>query len=169
MTRRRWFSVDSKTFEIKVEGEERKQQVIITERRRGRSSWIRFREEGVRILIKGVESFRRETGKISEGMEWRENGRRYSLESKENVVGRFIQCSVTDEDGKRHRLFFPEGDDLVNGWALLGEALQDMGFKVSRGEKRESATFNLLGKTENMMGDQIKKQPCADTRESGNY
>ena len=169
MTRRRWFSVDSKTFEIKVEGEGRKEQVIIIERRRGRSSWIRFREEGVRILIKGVESFRRETGKISEGVEWRENGRRYSLESKENVAGRFIQCSVADEDGKRHRLFFSEGDGLVNGWALLGEALQHMGFKVSRGEKREPATFNLLGKTENMMGDQIKKQLCADTRASRNY
>ena len=169
MVLRRWFSVDSKTFEIKVEGEGRKEQVIIIERLRGRSSWIRFSEEGVRILIKGVESFRRETGKISEGVDWRENGRRYSLESKENRAGRFIQCSVADEDGKRHRLFFPEGDGLVNGWALLGEALQDMGFKVSKGEKREPATFNLLGKTVNMLGDQIKKQPCADTRESGNY
>ena len=166
---RRWFSVDSKTFEIKVEGEGRKEQVIITERRRGRSSWIRFSEEGVRILIKGVESYRRETRKISEGVDWRENGRRYSLESKENMAGRFIQCSVADEDGKRHRLFFPEGDGLVNGWALLVEALQDMGFKVSRGEKRELATFNLPGKTVNMMGDQIRKQPCADTREHGNY
>ena len=165
----RWFSVDFKTFEIKVEGEGRKEQVIIIERRRGRSSWIRFSEEGVRILIKGVESFRREAEKISEGVDWRENGRRYSLELKKNMAGRFIQCSVADEDGKRHRLFFPEGDGLVNGWALLVEALQDMGFKVSRGEKREPATVNLLGKTVNMMGDQVRKQPCADTREPGNY
>ena len=144
-------------------------QVIITERRRGWSSWIRFREEGVRILLKGVESFRREVGKISGGVEWWENGRRYSLESKENVVGRFILCSVADEDGKRHRLFFPEGNGLVNGWTLLGEALQDMGFKVSSGEKRKPATINLLGKTENLMGDQIKSQPRTDTRASGNY
>ena len=34
----RWFSVDSKSFEIKVVGEGRKVQVVITERRRGRSS-----------------------------------------------------------------------------------------------------------------------------------
>ena len=126
---RRWFSVDSKSFEIKVEGEGRKVQVIITERRRGWSSWIHFREEGVRILLKGVEFFRREVGKISGGVEWWENGRRYSLESKENAAGRFILCSIADEDGKRHRLFFPEGNNLVNGWTLLGEALQDMGFK----------------------------------------
>ena len=57
---RRWFSVDSKSFEIKEEGESRKVQVIITERRRDRSSWIRFGEEGVRILLKGVEPIRRE-------------------------------------------------------------------------------------------------------------
>ena len=169
LTRRRWFSVESKSFEIKVEGEDIKEQVIITERRRGRSSWIRFREEGVRSLIKGVDSFRREAGKISEGVEWWENGRRYSLDSKENAVGRFIQCSVTDEDGKRHRLFFPEGDGLVNGWSLLGEALQDLVFKVSRGEKRESAMINLHGKTENTMGDQIIKQSCEVARVSGNY
>ena len=163
---RRWFSVDSKSFEIKVEGEGRKAQVIITERRRGKSSWIRFREEGVRILLKGVESFRRETGKNSDGVEWWENGRRYSLESKKNAVGRFIQCSVADEEGKRHRLFFLEGGGLVSGWTLLGEALQDMGFKVSKEEKRKPTTINILGKTENLMGDQIKNQSREGTRAS---
>ena len=167
--RRRWFSIESKSFEIEVEGEGRKEQVIITEIRRGRSSWIRFREEGVRSLIKGVESFRRETGKISEGVEWWENERRYSLDSKENAVGRFIQCLVADEDDKRHRLFFSEGDGLVNGWSLLGEALQDLVFKVSRGEKREPTTINLPRKTVNTMGDQIIKQSCEVARVSGNY
>ena len=167
--RRRWFSVESKSFEIKVEGEGRKEQVIIIERRRGRSSWIRFREEGIRSLIKGVESFRREAGKISEGVEWWENGRRYSLESKENVAGRFIQCSVADKDGKRHRLFFPEGDGLINGWSLLGETLQDLVPKVSRGEKREAATSNHLGKLENTTGGPIIKQSREDARVSGNY
>ena len=41
-----------------------------------------------------------------------------------------------------------------------------MGFKVSKEEKRKPATINLLGKTENLMGDQIKNQPRADTRAS---
>ena len=87
LLRRRWFSVDSKSFELKVEGEGRKFQVFITERRRGRSFWIRFGEEGARILLKGVESFKREAGKNSGGLEWRENGRRYSLELRKNDVG----------------------------------------------------------------------------------
>ena len=35
---------------------------------------------------------------------------------KEN--GRFIIWSVADVDGKRHRLFFPEGNGRINGWTL---------------------------------------------------
>ena len=57
--------------------------MFIIERRRGLISWICF-GEGARILLKGVESFRRETCKSSRGLEWRENGRRYSLELKKN-------------------------------------------------------------------------------------
>ena len=122
--------------------------MVITERRRGRSSWIRFGEEGARILLKGVESFRKDAGKNSGGLEWRENERRYSLELRKNDGGRFILCSVVDFDGKRHRLFFPEGNGLINWWTLLEEALQVMGTKENRGEKRKPAKTTLLGKAE---------------------
>ena len=57
---RRWFSVNSKSFEIKEVGEGNKAQVLTTERRRGRSSWIRFGEEGARTLLKSVVSLRKE-------------------------------------------------------------------------------------------------------------
>ena len=100
-------------------------------------------------------------------VEWRENDRRYSLESKKNDAGRFILCSVADEDGKRHRLFFSEGNGLVNGWTLLEEALQDMGTKESRGEKRKSTNTNFHKKAEILKEDQIKNQPCPDTMSSG--
>ena len=102
-----------------MKGEGRKFQVFITKRRRGRSFWIRFGEEGTRILLKGVESFRSEADKNSRGLEWRENGRRYSLELRKNDVGRFILCLIANVDRKRHRLFFPEGNGLINGWTLL--------------------------------------------------
>ena len=111
----RWFSVDYKSFEFMVEGVGRKTQVIITKRRRGQISWIRFSEEGARILLKGVETLRRETNKNSRGLELRENGRRYSLELKKNDAGRFLICSVVDADGKRHCLIFPKGNNLING------------------------------------------------------
>ena len=150
-----------------MEGEGRKFRVFITGRRRGRSFWIRFGEEGARILLKGVESFRREAGKNSGGLEWRENGRRYSLELRKNDVGCFILCSVADVDGKRHRLFFPEGNGLINGWTLLEEALQDIGTKENRGAKRKPTKTNLLGKVEIYKEGQIKDQSFAEITTSG--
>ena len=41
-----------------------------------------------------------------------------------------------------------------------------MGFKVSKEEKRKPTTINILGKTENLMGDQIKNQSREGTRAS---
>ena len=131
----RWFSVDSKSFEIKVVDVSRKVQVVITERRKGRSSWIRFGEEGVRILLKGLESLRKEADKNGEGLRWRENGRRYSFVLKINGHGRFILCTVADLDEKFHRLFFPEGNGLINGWTLLEEALKATGYEKDKREK----------------------------------
>ena len=124
----------------------------------GRSYLIRFGEEGARILLKGVESFRKEAGKNSRGMEWKENGRRYSPELRKNDGGRFILCSVVDLEGKRHRLCFPEGNGLINWWTLLEEAIQIMGTKENRGEKRKPAQTTLLGKAEIYKRDQTKDQ-----------
>ena len=52
---RKWFLVDSKSFEISVEGEERSLKGFIIERRKGVVSWVRFGEEGLRNLLKGVD------------------------------------------------------------------------------------------------------------------
>ena len=144
----RWFSVDYKSFELKEVGEGRKAQVFITERRRGRSSWIRFGKEGVKILTKGVESFRRGAGRSSEGLEWRENEMRYSLKLRKNEGGRFILCSVADLDGKWHGLSFPEGNGLINGWSLLVEAMQALGTMEDKGEYSKPAKSTFPSKTE---------------------
>ena len=85
----------------------------------------------------GVESFRNEAAAKRRGYEWQENGRRLSLVCKKNDVGCFTLCLVIDADGKRHRLFFPEGKGLLNGWSLLAEALQGLGVKVNIDEKRK--------------------------------
>ena len=153
---RRWFAVDSKCFKIKEVGEGSKAQVLITERRRGRSSWIRFGEEGARTLLKSVVSLRKQAYNNNEGLEWRENGRRYSLELRKNDHGRFLLCLVTDLDGKRHRLLFPEGNRLINGWTLLEEALQATRYKEDKGEKRKLAKTSSLGKVEKQKGGPIQ-------------
>ena len=123
----------------------KKARVLITERRWGRMSWIRFGEEGAKILLKSVVSFRVDADKNNEGLGWCENGRRYSLEMRKNEHGRFLLCSVTDLDGKRHRLFFPEGNGLLNGWTMLENALQAMGNKeVREASEKAVKTFSSV-------------------------
>ena len=167
---RRWFSVDYKSFELKEEGEGRKAQVIIIERRGGRSSWIRFGKEGINILFKGVELFRKEAGKNNTGLEWRENGRRYSLELRKNGGGRFLLCSMVDLDERWHRLSFPEGNGLLNGWSMLEEALLAMGTKENSGEKSKPTKTSTHGKveTEEKGHNQLQSSGETMTNDKGN-
>ena len=149
LKRRRWFSVDSKSFMIEEVGVGSKTKVVITERRWGRTSWIRFGEEGARTFLKSVVSLRTEADKNFEGLGWCENDRRYRLEMRKNCFGRFLLCSVTDLDGKRHRLLFPEGNGLINGWTMLEGALQDMGYKEGRGDRNKLTKISSIDKLEN--------------------
>ena len=145
---RRWFSIDHKSFEIEEVGEGRKAKVFITERSRGRSSWIHF-GKGVKILIKDMENFASGgAGRNGEGLEWKENERRYRLKLRKNERGRFILCSVADLDGKWYGLSFPEGNGLRNGWPLLVEALQGLGMKEDTGVYSKTAKSIQPSKTE---------------------
>ena len=103
-----WFSVESKSFEFTMEGKGKKAKCFITERSRGVASWIRFGIEGMNKLLMGVEECCRVFVPDSRPFVWRENGRSFRLESNENNAGRFLLCSVTDGEGKKHRLVFPE-------------------------------------------------------------
>ena len=80
--------------------------------------------------------------------EWKENGRRYSLDCKENTAGRFLLCSVIDEDGKKRKLFFPEGRGLITGWTLLAKDLRGFGLKASL-ETRPSDETKFLEEEKN--------------------
>ena len=110
-----WFTVESKSFEFKMEGVGKKAKCFITERSRGIVSWIRFGVEGMNKLLLGVGECCRVFVYDRRPFEWRENGRFLRLESKENIAGRFLLCSVIDAEGKKHRLVFPEGRGLLNG------------------------------------------------------
>ena len=149
------FFVESKSFEIEEVGVVKKAMVIITERRWGRMSWIRFGEEGENILLKSVESLRAEADKNIEGLVWCKNGRRYSLEMRTNEQGRFLICSVIDLDGKRHGLLFPEGNGLINGWTILEKALQALGQKESRGDRGKAEKTHSSGKEDLQKGREV--------------
>ena len=52
---RAWFGIESKSFEILVELSKGKLFGVITERGRNFSSWIRFGERSMSLLLEGVE------------------------------------------------------------------------------------------------------------------
>ena len=60
---------------IEEVGDGSKTKVVITERRWGRRSWIRFGVEGAKTFLKSVVALRTEAYKNYEGLGWCENGR----------------------------------------------------------------------------------------------
>ena len=126
---RKWFSVDSKSFKISMEGEERTLKGFITERRKGMVSWIRFGEAGLRNHLKGIETCCKKEHMGRRSFEWKEKRRYYKLENHQNAAGRFLMCSVTDGEGREHKLFILEGQGFMKGWDLLTAKLRDLGIK----------------------------------------
>ena len=124
-----WFAVESKSYELTMEGKGKKTKCFITERSRGVASWIRFGVKGMEKLLWGVEEYCRVSVPAWRTLVWRENGRSFRLESRVNNAGRFLLCSVTDGEGKRHWLVFPEGRGLINGWSMLAGKIRGLGFK----------------------------------------
>ena len=130
-----WFAVEKKSFEFKMEGIGKKAKWFIIERSRGLVSWIRFGVEGMNKLLLGVEECCRASVPARRPFEWMENGRFFRLESKENIAGRFLLCSVIDDEGKKHRLVFPEGRGFLNGWNMLAEKIRGLGFETFQESK----------------------------------
>ena len=143
-----WFAVKSKSFEFTMEGEGKKAKCFITERSRGIASWIRFGVEGMNKLLEGVEECCRVSVPARRPLEWWENGRYFRLERKENNAGRFLLCSVTDAEGKKHRLVFPEGRGFLNGWTMLVEKIRGLGFKALQENKPMRIVTEELSKGE---------------------
>ena len=80
-------------------------------------------------FLKGIDFCSRVSSQSRRVIDWKENGRFYIREHRENATGRYLRCSVSDVDGKRHKLFFPEGKGLINGWNLLIEKLCALGLQ----------------------------------------
>ena len=60
----------------------------------------------------------------------------FKLEYGSNKHGRFLQCMVRDEEGKKHSIFFLEGKGLVNGWLILAGKLKEVGVKCCRKRRK---------------------------------
>ena len=61
-----------------------------------------------------------DTSTARRSFDWKENGRNFRLECKENNVGRFLLCSATHAEDKKHWLFFFERKELFEGLVSVG-------------------------------------------------
>ena len=142
-----WFAVESKSFEISIEEVRGRLRGTIWERSKGLSSWIRFGEKGLSLLLEGVEAWCRGESNSKLLKVWDEGARKFRLECRSNVARRFLLCSVRDVERKKFCLVFPEGSGLVRGWFLLAKNLRALG--VSSTEVRNSyQSVSFMGKEE---------------------
>ena len=82
---------------------------VISEKHKGFSSWIRFGESSLSLLLDGVESCCRQEVKGKCVKRWEENGRKLCLESRANGAGRYLLCLVLDLEAKRFCIVISEG------------------------------------------------------------
>ena len=137
-----WFSIEAKSFELTVDGVGRRQKYVMTKRSKGVVAWIRFGEEGVRTMLRGVEVCCKEKVPKDWRQDWKEGMRVFKLECGSNKHGRFLHYMVRDGEGKKRSIFFPVGKGLVNGWSILARKLEEVGVKMLQ-EKEEKLLSNF--------------------------
>ena len=142
---RRWFAVESKSFEILIDEAGGKLRGCIWERSKGITSWIRFGDFSLCRLLEGIEFCCRGRDDRGWSIVWEEKGRKYNLERRSNVAGRFLLCSVRDLEAKRFCLVFPDGKGLTGGWNILAEKLREVGV-VPTGGSKSPVSFEVLKK-----------------------
>ena len=83
---RRWFAMESKSFEILIDNVGGKLRGCIWERCRGITSWIRFGDASLSSLLAEVETCCRGSDDRSWSLVWEEGGMKYRLEHRSNEV-----------------------------------------------------------------------------------
>ena len=74
---------------------------------------------------------------------------------------------MVDLDGRWHRLSFQEGNGLLNGWAMLEEALLEMGTMENNGEKSKPIKTTTNGKAETEEKGHSQLQSSGETMFNG--
>ena len=133
------FSVESKSFEVEVEEKKGKTRVVVLERKRGISSWVRMGIESLGFFLEGLVHCSKDTSVGKWRRSWKENGRAYSMVRDENRGGCFIRLGVVDLENKNASIFIPKGREAVGGWTLMVDTLRRLGFdkKGNEGQKNE--------------------------------
>ena len=126
------FIVESKVFEIVLEERKGQLQVIIVEKKRGASSWVRLGPESLGFFVEGLNHCIKDEKEGKWGRGWKEKGRSYSLMQGINRAGWFLRLGVVDSERKSFSIFIPKGRGDKGGWVTMAEKLNQMEEAIGR-------------------------------------
>ena len=108
-SRKRSFTVESKTFELALDERKGKRQILIVEKKRGVSTWVRLGLESLGLFKEGLIHCIRDEKEGRWEKEWKERGKLYTLARGFNRAGGFLRLGVMDLERKRFCIFLPRG------------------------------------------------------------
>ena len=114
------FEVELKTFEIEVEKKKGKVQVIIVERKRGVSSWVKMGPESLGLFVESLDLCIKDTRTGKWVRNWKERGRIYLLLCDENKGGmlHLSGCRGSGEEKVQH--LYPQRKRSERGLGFNG-------------------------------------------------
>ncbi|RVX11797.1 E3 ubiquitin-protein ligase UPL7 [Vitis vinifera] len=125
-SRKRSFTVESKTFELAMDGRKGRCQILIVEKKRGISTWVRLGLESLGLFKEGLIHCIRDDKEGRWEKEWRERGKRFTLVRGFNRAGGFLRLGVVDLERKNFSIFLPRGRRDKRGWTAMVEMIRQM-------------------------------------------
>ena len=143
-SRKRSFTVESKTFELVLDGRKGRCQILIVEKKRGVSTWVRLGLESLGLFKEGLIHCIRDEEEGRWEKEWRERGKRFSLVRGFNRSGGFLRLGVVDLERKHFCIFLPRGRRAKRGWTAMVETIHQM--EEMAGKRMEVQEVRASGK-----------------------
>ncbi|RVX18648.1 hypothetical protein CK203_006606 [Vitis vinifera] len=143
-SRRRSFTVESKTFELALDDRKGKRQFRIVEKKRGVSTWVRLGLESLGLFKKGLIHCIRDDEEERWEKEWKEGGKLYTLARGFNRAGVYLRLGVVGLERKRFCIFLPRGRRGKRGWTAMVEMVRQM--EEMAGRRTEVQEVRTVGR-----------------------